>query len=442
MTPHRWLAAHGWLTLLYKELLRFWKVSFQTIAAPMLTALLYLLIFSHVLEGARRRCSTGRCATRRSCPGPRDDVGAAELVRQHVVVADPVEDHRQPDLRAAAAAVAARALRAPTCWARWCAASSSASACSSSRCGSCPSLLAMPHPFWALAFALLGSAILGTLGLIAGIWADKFDQLAAFQNFIIVPLTFLSGVFYSIHSLPPFWQALSHFNPFFYMIDGFRYGFFGLSDVAAGAEPRDRRGGGAGAVAADRSRCCRAAGSCATRNARPWPLPNRSKHRSSPGSIAAHVEVAGDGQHFEARDRLARVRGTVADHAPPARLRGARRPHARGDPRAVDDDADAGRVGARGNERSTMTACAGAVDRAAGACAVAGSARRRRKHRRAYDCSGFRQSHRCQAATLDFTRAPRRVTTTAYRGASAYAIGKGFSEHRRRGQLRSSSSRS
>jgi ABC-2 type transport system permease protein len=92
--------------------------------------------------------------------------------------------------------------------------------------------LSIAHPLWALAFALLGSAILGTLGLLAGIWADKFDQLAAFQNFLIMPLTFLSGVFYSIHSLPPFWQALSHFNPFFYMIDGFRYGFFGLSDVA------------------------------------------------------------------------------------------------------------------------------------------------------------------------------------------------------------------
>jgi ABC-2 type transport system permease protein len=85
---------------------------------------------------------------------------------------------------------------------------------------------------WALGFALLGSAILGTLGLVAAIWADKFDQIAAFQNFIIVPLTFLSGVFYSIHSLPPFFQKLSHANPFFYMIDGFRYGFFGLSDVA------------------------------------------------------------------------------------------------------------------------------------------------------------------------------------------------------------------
>src|SRR5574337_594768 len=89
----------------------------------------------------------------------------------------------------------------------------------------------MPHPLWAAAFALLGSAILGTMGVIAGIWAEKFDQLAAFQNFAIVPLTFLSGVFYSIHSLPPFWQGASRFNPFFYMIDGFRYGFFGLSDV-------------------------------------------------------------------------------------------------------------------------------------------------------------------------------------------------------------------
>jgi ABC-2 type transport system permease protein len=94
-----------------------------------------------------------------------------------------------------------------------------------------PTLLFLAHPAWALGFALLGSAILGTLGLVAAIWAEKFDQISAFQNFIIMPLTFLSGVFYSIHSLPPFWQGLSRFNPFFYMIDGFRYGFFGLSDV-------------------------------------------------------------------------------------------------------------------------------------------------------------------------------------------------------------------
>ena len=87
-------------------------------------------------------------------------------------------------------------------------------------------------PVWTLLFAVLGAALLGALGVIAGLWADKFDQMAAFQNFIIMPMTFLSGVFYSIHSLPPFWQGMSHLNPFFYMIDGFRYGFFGVSDVS------------------------------------------------------------------------------------------------------------------------------------------------------------------------------------------------------------------
>jgi ABC-2 type transport system permease protein len=87
-------------------------------------------------------------------------------------------------------------------------------------------------PLWIIVFALEGAAMLGTLGLIAGLWAEKFDQMAAFQNFVIMPMTFLSGVFYSIHSLPPFWQGVSHLNPFFYMIDGFRYGFFGVSDVS------------------------------------------------------------------------------------------------------------------------------------------------------------------------------------------------------------------
>jgi ABC-2 type transport system permease protein len=87
-------------------------------------------------------------------------------------------------------------------------------------------------PLWIIIFAVLGGGILGSLGVIAGIWAEKFDQLAAFQNFLIMPLTFLSGVFYSIHSLPPFWQQLSHWNPVFYMIDGFRYGFFGVSDAS------------------------------------------------------------------------------------------------------------------------------------------------------------------------------------------------------------------
>jgi len=92
--------------------------------------------------------------------------------------------------------------------------------------------LQVAEPLWVLAFAVLGGAILGALGMIAGLWSEKFDQLAAFQNFLIMPLTMLSGVFYSIHSLPAFWQRVSHYNPVFYMIDGFRYGFFGVSDVA------------------------------------------------------------------------------------------------------------------------------------------------------------------------------------------------------------------
>jgi len=95
--------------------------------------------------------------------------------------------------------------------------------------------LQLAAPLWALAFALLGSALLGVLGLLAGIWAEKFDQIAAFQNFLILPLTMLSGVFYSIRTLPELWQQVSHLNPFFYMIDGFRYGFFGVSDFAPAA---------------------------------------------------------------------------------------------------------------------------------------------------------------------------------------------------------------
>ena len=227
------ITSSGWLTLLYKELLRFWKVSFQTIAAPILTSLLYLLVFSHVLE-SRVAVFGGQVAyTAFLVPGlvmmavlqNSFANSSSSLIQSKVtgnlvfVLVTPLS----PGELFAAYVVGAMVrglvvglgVFVVTLW-------------------FAPSLLSMPHPLWALAFAVLGSAILATLGLIAGISADKFDQLAAFQNFIIVPLTFLSGVFYSIHSLPPFWQALSHLNPFFYMIDGFRYGFFGLSDVAPG----------------------------------------------------------------------------------------------------------------------------------------------------------------------------------------------------------------
>jgi len=218
----------GFSTLFYKEILRFWKVSFQTILAPVLTALLYLLIFSHVLE-AHVQVYPGVRYTAFLIPGlammsllqnafanSSSSLIQSKITGNIVFILLPPLSH----LEFFGAYVLASAVRGVVV-------------------GSGVFVITamfVPVPvqnlLWVVAFALLGSGILGTLGIIAGIWADKFDQLAAFQNFVIIPLTFLSGVFYSIHSLPPFWQQVSHFNPFFYMIDGFRYGFFGVSDVS------------------------------------------------------------------------------------------------------------------------------------------------------------------------------------------------------------------
>ena len=221
----------GWVTLLHKELLRFWKVSFQTIAAPVLTSLLYLLIFSHVLA-EHVAVYDGRVAyTAFLVPGlvmmavlqNAFANSSSSLIQSKItgnlifVLLPPLSPAEFFAAYVVGAMVRGMAVGlgvfVVTLW-------------------FAPSVLALPHPVWALVFALAGSAVLGILGLIAGISADKFDQIAAFQNFVIMPLTFLSGVFYSIHSLPPFWQAVSQLNPFFYMIDGFRYGFFGLSDAS------------------------------------------------------------------------------------------------------------------------------------------------------------------------------------------------------------------
>lgn len=88
----------------------------------------------------------------------------------------------------------------------------------------------LASPLWALFFALAGAAMLSLLGLAAGIWATKFDHMAAITNFVVTPLSFLSGSFYSVQSLPETWSAISHYNPIFYLIDGFRYGVIGVSD--------------------------------------------------------------------------------------------------------------------------------------------------------------------------------------------------------------------
>ncbi|WGS49566.1 ABC transporter permease [Paraburkholderia sp. D15] len=217
----------GFRTLFYKELLRFWKVSFQTVLAPVITALLYLTIFGHALRG-HVQVYPGVEYTSFLIPGlvmmsvlqnafanSSSSLIQSKITGNLVFVLLPPLSHYEM-FGAYVLAAVARGLAVGfgvfivTIW-------------------FVP--VSFAAPLYIVVFAMFGAALLGTLGLIAGIWAEKFDQLAAFQNFLIMPLTFLSGVFYSTHTLPPVWREVSRLNPFFYMIDGFRYGFFGMSDI-------------------------------------------------------------------------------------------------------------------------------------------------------------------------------------------------------------------
>ena len=218
---------YGFQTLFKKEILRFWRVGFQTVAAPVLTALLYLLVFSHALS-RHVEVYAGVSYTAFLIPGlvmmsmvqnafanSSSSLIQSKITGNIVFILLPPLSHREFFAAYLLAAivrgvVVGAGVLLATGW------------------------MALPpveHPLWVLTFAVLGSGILGVLGIVAGIWAEKFDQLAAFQNFLIMPLSFLSGVFYSVHTLPPFWYTVSHLNPVFYMIDGFRYGFFGVGDT-------------------------------------------------------------------------------------------------------------------------------------------------------------------------------------------------------------------
>ena len=218
----------GFVTLLRKESKRFYKVAFQTVAAPVLTAVLYLMIFGHVLEG-RLVVYDKLSYTAFLIPG---------LVMMSVLQ-NAFANTSSSLIQSKITGNLVFILLAPLTHLEFYSAYVLAAVFRGIVVGLGVLIItlffdipSMQYPLWILLFAFLGAAILGGLGLIAGIWADKFDQLAAFQNFLIMPATMLSGVFYSIHSLPTIWQVISHFNPFFYMIDGFRYGFFGVSDVS------------------------------------------------------------------------------------------------------------------------------------------------------------------------------------------------------------------
>jgi ABC-2 type transport system permease protein len=218
----------GWQTLMYKEVLRFWSVAFQTVAAPVLTAVMYMLIFGHVLE-AHVKVYDKISYTAFLVPG---------LVMMSVLQ-NAFANSSSSLIQSKIMGNLVFLLLTPLSHWNWFVAYVGSSIVRGLLVGVgvfsvtvwfAP--MSFVAPLWILVFGVLGAALMGTLGLIAGLWAEKFDQLAAFQNFAIMPMTFLSGVFYSIHSLPAFWQKVSHLNPFFYMIDGFRYGFFGVSDVS------------------------------------------------------------------------------------------------------------------------------------------------------------------------------------------------------------------
>jgi ABC-2 type transport system permease protein len=218
----------GFLTLLYKELLRFWKVGFQTVFAPMVSTLLYLMIFSHVLEDHVE-----------AYPGVAYTVFLIPGLIMMAMLQNAFANSSSSLIQSKITGNLVFVLLAPLSYQEIFLAYVLASVVRGLAVGLGVYLVTLgffdvpvTSLLWVFLFALMGSALLAALGIIAGIWAEKFDQLAAFQNFVILPLTFLSGVFYSIHSLPPFWQGLSHLNPFFYIIDGFRYGFFSASDIS------------------------------------------------------------------------------------------------------------------------------------------------------------------------------------------------------------------
>ncbi|NBX15306.1 MAG: metal-dependent hydrolase, partial [Betaproteobacteria bacterium] len=208
--------------------LRFWKVSFQTIAAPVLTAVLYMMIFGHVLADHVKVY---------------DNVPYTAFLLPGLIMMSVLQN---AFANSSSSLVQSKImgnlvflLLTPLSHWHWFVAYVGSSMLRGLAVGLgvfsvtvwfAP--LQFQAPLWIVLFALMGSALLSAMGLVAGLWSEKFDQMAAFQSFVIMPMTFLSGVFYSIHSLPPFWQKLSHLNPFFYMIDGFRYGFFGQSDVS------------------------------------------------------------------------------------------------------------------------------------------------------------------------------------------------------------------
>ena len=218
----------GLYTLFRKEVLRFLKVITQTIAAPVITALLYLLVFTYVL-GEHVQVYEGIGYHQFLVPG---------LIMMSVIQ-NAFANTSSSLIQSKMTGNITFMLLAPLSGLEIFLGFVAAAVVRGVLVGFGVAVFALllvafvpVHLAWMLVFAVVGSVMLGALGLIGGMWADKYEHLSAFQNFVILPLSFLSGVFYSIHTLPPIWQEISRFKPFFSMIDGFRYGMIGESDVS------------------------------------------------------------------------------------------------------------------------------------------------------------------------------------------------------------------
>jgi len=214
----------GLMTLYLKEVRRFWKVGMQTVFAPVVTTLLYMMVFVVAMKSA----NPARASNFGEFVGPGLIMmsilnnafanSSSSLLQAKIMGTSP--DFLTPPL-SAFEQTAAFALGAAT---------------RGLFVGLVTAVAVWPfshyhfvHLWAAVYFGVTGSLLLGLIGMLAGIWAEKFDHLASVTNFVVMPLTFLSGTFYSVKNLPEPFQTISHYNPLFYMIDGFRYAFLGTS---------------------------------------------------------------------------------------------------------------------------------------------------------------------------------------------------------------------
>jgi len=218
----------GLKTLYIKEVRRFFKVQLQTVWAPAITTLLYLAIFTVAL-GRSGRMVMGMPFADFIAPGLiimamiQNAFANASFSLLVGKIQGNIVDYLMPPLSTGelmAGLVGAAVTRAFLVgFAVWIVMSL------------WPGVsVAIHHPLWAFWFGLMGSLLLAFLGLLTSLWADKFDHAAAVTNFVVAPLSLLSGTFYSVSQLAPTFRAVSHANPFFYVISGFRYGFLGISD--------------------------------------------------------------------------------------------------------------------------------------------------------------------------------------------------------------------